>query len=205
MKKSDLVEVLNAMLSDSINEGGSFMDANEELLSYYLGEPFGDEIEGQSQVVSTDVQDVVEADMPSLARVFLGSGDILVFEPTSASEQDKKEAEDKTAYINWLVRGQPNSFKIIIDWIKEAEIQKCSVVTFYYDEQKAVEEIKYKGLSEDEIAQLKSDIEDDKKVTSVKIDSKESEDGRYNITFKVTRTKGKHVIENVPIENFILS
>jgi hypothetical protein len=137
--------------------------------------------------------------------VFLGSGDILVFEPTSASEQDKKEAEDKTAYINWLVRGQPNSFKIIIDWIKEAEIQKCSVVTFYYDEQKAVEEIKYKGLSEDEIAQLKSDIEDDKKVTSVKIDSKESEDGRYNITFKVTRTKGKHVIENVPIENFILS
>ena len=30
-------------------------------INYYLGEPFGNEVEGRSQVISMDVQDTIEA------------------------------------------------------------------------------------------------------------------------------------------------
>jgi len=30
-------------------------------IDYYLGEPFGNEVEGRSQVVSSDVQDTIES------------------------------------------------------------------------------------------------------------------------------------------------
>lgn len=205
MKKTDLLDTLNAMLSDAVTYNGDFMDQNEELLSYYLGEPFGDEVEDQSKAVSTDVADVVEADMPSLARVFLGPGDILKFEPLSTRPDDKQEAEEKTAYINWIVRGQPSSFKTLIDWIKAAEIQKYAIVHFYPEEVKVSDEVVHKGLSLEDIVQLKADLAKEKGVSAVKIISKEEDGDRYDITFKVTRTKRKHTIANVPIENFLIT
>lgn len=205
MKKADLLDTINGMISDAVVYNGDFMDQNEEALDYYLGNPFGDEVDGQSKAVSTDVADVVEADMPSLARVFLGAGDILKFEPLSQKPDDTQEAEEKTAYINWIVRGQPNSFKTLIDWIKAAEIQKYAIVHFYAKEERKAEEVTYKGLSEDEIAQFKIDLAAEKNVSSVKIVSKEEDGDRLNITFKVTRTKRKHVIDNIPIENFLIT
>ena len=77
MTESELLAVIGEAESDAVAFNGEFMKENETLLNYYLGEPFGDEVEGRSQVVSTDVADVVEADMPSLARIFLGSGNVV--------------------------------------------------------------------------------------------------------------------------------
>lgn len=206
MKKADLLQTINGMIEDAVVYSGEFMELQEENLDYYLGNPFGDEVEGQSAMVSTDTADVVEADMPSHARVFLGPGDILKFEPLSQRPDDQKEAEEKTAYINWIVRGQPSSFKTLIDWIKSAEIQSIGIVHFYPKHEKKAEEITYNGLSIDEIAQFKIDLAKEKNVTAVKITSKESvDDERYNITFKVTRKKVKHCIDNIPIENFLIT
>ena len=36
----------------------------EEAMQYYLGEPFGNEIDGRSEIVTTDVRDTVEYIMP---------------------------------------------------------------------------------------------------------------------------------------------
>ncbi len=44
-----------------------------EAIDYYLGEPFGNEIEGRSQVVSFDVQDTIESALPQLLKVFVVS------------------------------------------------------------------------------------------------------------------------------------
>jgi hypothetical protein len=205
MKKVELLDTINGMLSDAVTYNGDFMEMQEENLDYYMGNPFGDEVDGQSKAVSTDAADVVEADMPSHARVFLGGNDVLKFEPLSARPDDKQEADEKTAYINWIVRGQPTSFKTLIDWIKGAEIHSISVVHFYCKEERKAEEITYNGLSEDEIAQFKMDLTAEKDVSAVKIISKEEDGERWNITFKVTRTKRKHVVDNIPIENFIIT
>ena len=55
----------------------------EEAMQYYLGEPFGNEIDGRSEIVTTDVRDTVEYIMPSLMRIFTTHNNIAEFEPRS--------------------------------------------------------------------------------------------------------------------------
>jgi len=80
MSDRQLIAILNAGEEDAAIFNGEFSKENERYLKGYLGRPYGDEVEDQSQVVSTDIADVVDADMASLARVFMGSGDIITFD-----------------------------------------------------------------------------------------------------------------------------
>ena len=57
------------------------IEASELSLSYYEGLPFGDEIEGRSQLISTDVQDVIEDDMPNIVNALLSSENVMKFTP----------------------------------------------------------------------------------------------------------------------------
>ena len=46
-----------------------------------MAKPLGNEIEGRSQVISTEFADTVEQVMPSLMRLFTGSDKIVQFAP----------------------------------------------------------------------------------------------------------------------------
>src|SRR5262245_61132032 len=60
MTDSDLKSILAAEIADSLAHlGGELSEQRRKALRYYLGEPFGNEQEGRSKVVSTDVADVV--------------------------------------------------------------------------------------------------------------------------------------------------
>lgn len=199
MNKDQLVEHLNGLVKDSLGYNDAYIAENEKYLQYYLGEPFGDEESGKSQYVSTDVADVVEADMPSLARIFLGPQDIMKFEAISEDEEDIAEAEEKTRYINWLVRQQKDSFKTILDWLKEAEISKAGVVKFYCREEEKVEVKRYNGLSSEEIDALTAEAEEE----GADVEIAEEEGGR--LRFKLKRKRKVYVVENIAPENFLIS
>ena len=206
MKELDRITWLQSAMKDAVKYNGDFMEKNEELLSEYLGQPYGDEVEGQSQVVSTDIADVIEADMPSLARVFLGSNDILEFVANTDDEREIEEADQKTHYINYLVRHRPESFKVIHDWMKDAEIQKFGAVKFYMEDKKTAEFKEYKGLSADELTQLKISLKEDKPgIEEVKIASQNEKDGQYDIKFKVVQRQQKVIIKGVPTEDFLIT
>lgn len=205
MTKAELVGFIDAALKNSVRTDGEWIRDNADLLDYYLGEPLGDEEEGRSQVVSTDVQDLVEADMPSLARVFLGSQDILEFQANSGDPQAIQEAEEKTKYINWLVRGQRDSFRTIHGWIKASEIHKVGAVHFCVDEQKKTDEREYKGLSGDELALLMQSIEAEKGVSKVDVVSQSADGDLFDVKLRVTSTSQKYKIENIPVENLHIS
>lgn len=209
MTDSELLDYLKPLEKDAVLYNGDFMEFNEELLSEYLGMPYGDEVEGQSQAVSTDMQDVVEADMPSLARIFLGANDILTFQPNTDSEEDVREAEEKTKYINWLVRKQPTSFKTLHDWIKDAEIQKFGVVKYYIDKESKPSEKTYEGLSGDEVAVLMEQLKSQPGVKSVTVVSRDilgdGENATYSVKFRITKERQKVCIRAVPLENFLIT
>jgi hypothetical protein len=207
MNEQEKIEHLNALEKDALQYNGEFMQLNEELLSEYLGLPYGDEVEGQSQAVSTDIQDVVEADMPSLARIFLGANDILEFHPNTDNPEEVKEAEEKTKYINWLVRKQPTSFKTIHDWIKSAEINKFGVVKYFVDKETKAQEKTYEGLSEDEITVLMEDLKqeaDKVKVVSRDVNG-EGKLATYSVRFRITKSRQKIIIKCVPLEDFLIT
>jgi len=74
---------------------------------YYKGEPFGNEEEGRSQVVSMDVRDTIQAIMPSIMKVFFGSSKVVEYAPNSA--EDIEAAEQATDYVNYLCDVQGRS------------------------------------------------------------------------------------------------
>lgn len=211
MTEDQLCNRLREREADAIQFNSKFGTVNEENLSYYMGEPFGNEVAEQSQVVSTDCADVVEADMPSLARVFLGSGPIVTFQPNSTSDADVKEAEEKTKYIDWIVREQPHSFATQMGWLKDSEIQKFGVVKYFIEDVEATKEVSLRGLSELEIEQTKQDLDGDnvKKIDIVKEEENDVEEGEeptFDITFRVTVKSGNRATyKGVNTENFLIT
>jgi hypothetical protein len=208
MNDLELLKIIDVAVQDSTAMDSTFQTANADLLDRYFGNPYGDEKPGRSKVVSDDVQDVVEADMPPLVRIFLGAGDVLKFAPNrSSNEADVEEAKQKTKYINWQVRHQPWSYPVISGWIKDAEIQKVGVVKYFMEEAKEVEEIFQEGMSPIEMTNLMTALESEQGVKSVTIASRgeENELGEFDVKFKVLREKKCTKIIGVPIERFIFS
>lgn len=210
MKEKELVAILSEAERQAAIYTGEFMSENNKFLSAYLGEKSGDFASNpnQSSVVSTDIQDVVEADMPSLARVFLGSGDVITFQANTDNEADLKEAEEKSKYVNWLVRSQPDSFQIIHNWLKDAEIQKNGVVKYFLEECKEVEEVEYSNLDAMEIDEVIESLKGSK-VDKVKVEVSEQleneETETFDIKFRVTRESEKIRIINIPPESFLIT
>ena len=217
MTESELVALLSQAEEDAAQYNGEFSQENTKYLSAYLGNKTGEfsAIPNQSSVVSTDIADVVEADMPSLARIFLGSGDVVTFQPNTDNEVEIQEAEEKTKYVNWIVRNQPESFNIIHNWLKDAEIQKNGVVKYFIEEQKEVEVVEYEGVDAEEIQAIIESLKGSK-VDKVKIEIAEqeesevigdtpSETAEFDIKFRVTTERQKVCIINVPPESFLIT
>jgi hypothetical protein len=104
MTESELKAILSAEIADSIGHiGGELSEQRRKALDYYLGQPFGNEIEGRSKVVSTDVADTIEWILPSLLRIFTAGDDVVRYEPTGP--EDEEVARQATEYAKWNKAG----------------------------------------------------------------------------------------------------
>ena len=207
MTDSELVSLLSQAKEQAAIYNGEFMRENTKFLAAYLGDKSGEfaGIPNQSSVVSTDIADVVEADMPSLMRIFYGSGDVVTFQPNTDNPAEVQEAEDKTKYVNWIVRNQPESFQILHAWLKDAEIQKNGVVKYFVDEQKEVDEERFTGVDFDELSTIVESLNDPDVTKSEIIEQEETSPGVWDLKFKVTRETKKICILNIPPESFLIS
>lgn len=208
MTEQELVTLTDHMVENSVTESGSFNSDNEQYLKYYNGDPFGNEVAGRSKVISTDTRDMVEADMPSLARVFLGAGDPVEFKPTGTSAEAVQEAKDKQAVVSHIIRSVRNSFRTQHDWLKASEIQNVSALEYGVEETKRPRYATYTDISEEELAAIVSDIEEDKDVESVDVIERDGEDDDSimdSVTLRIVVTKNDYFMRCVPVEDLIIS
>lgn len=130
-------------------------DDRAAAIDYYLGEPFGNEVEGRSQVVSMDVQDTIEAALPQLLKVFVSGDRVVQFEPKGPEDQDA--AEQETDYINHVVMEKNDGYKVFYVWMKDALLSKNGYVKVYYEQEQEVEEEDYSGLTDAQLSMLVAD------------------------------------------------
>jgi hypothetical protein len=135
MEELDLATVIKAQ------EAAAYAFSQSELandrskaLDYYLGKPFGNEVEGRSQMISTDVFDTVEGMLPSLLEIFTSSNRICECEPFGP--EDEPEAQQQTEVVNHILFKQNNAELIFYTWFKDALLSKNGIVKYYYDDQK---------------------------------------------------------------------
>ncbi len=88
MQESKLKAIIDHELSQAINYGGELSDQRRKSLEYYYGEQFGNEVDGRSAVVSTDVADVIEWTLPALLKVFTSGDRVGRFDPQGPEDTD---------------------------------------------------------------------------------------------------------------------
>ena len=189
-------------------------DERQKALEYYLGEPYGNEVEGKSQIITREVAEVVDGALPQLLRPFTTSDDSVVFEPVNQGDEEK--AEQATLYVNHIFNKDNNGFEIMHDWFKDAILQKVGIVKAYWEDKTDVTKEEYYGLNDDELAMVMQDPE----VEVVEQDSMIVQEAQFDpmtgmevspamsahdIKVKRTVNNGKVVVENVPPEEFLIS
>jgi hypothetical protein len=147
MSESDLQSVVGAYISDAIQYiDDDISPARAESTKYYRGDPFGNEIDGRSQVVSRDVRDSVQAVLPSMMRVFFGSEKVVEFVPRNAN--DMAMSEQATDYLNYIVRQDNDAIGIFYSVFKDALMNKGGFVKWWWDDSIEVQTHSFEGLDE---------------------------------------------------------
>ena len=167
----------------------------EQALDYYLGKPYGNEVDGRSQVVTRDTLETIEWMLPSLLKIFTAGDKAVEFTPKGAEDVDA--AEQETSYVNHVVMQQNDSFMTLYTFFKDALMMKTGYVKIYWDTKEDVIEDTYANLSEEELVMLAQD-------KGVEIVSAEQTEIGYNITVKRVTKNGKVCIEPVPPEEILV-
>nr|BAR18049.1 portal protein [uncultured Mediterranean phage uvMED] len=222
---------LQSLLSNQIQNalgylGGQLSDSRTKSLEYYLGDKLGTEIDGRSQVVSTDVSDTIESLLPNLLRVFTASDKVVHCEPMTA--EDVPMAAQATAYLNHVFYKENDGFQLLYNFFKDALIEKNGFLKIYWDDSEKVDYETYENLSivekealqdtKDEIETVEEEVFEDesakekfeevlKQYEMQGVDISQVQVPNFNLyNCKIKRIKktGKVKIESIPPEEFLI-
>lgn len=124
-------------------------------IEYYLGRPFGNEIEGRSQVVSKDLFDTVEWIKPSLLRVFAGGDTVAEFAPQN--EEDVEAARQEGEYIDYILQRRNSWFMLAHEWFTDALLTKNAYALAQWQETQEAAMESYRGLTEEQMTLIGMD------------------------------------------------
>ena len=156
MSEEQLQGVISAEIYDAISFIDDDIGGNRALATeYYYGQPFGDEEEGRSQVVSMDVRDTVQGILPSLMRIFFGPERVVEFAPQGP--EDVQSAEQATDYVDFIFKRDNPGFKILHSAFKDALVRKCGIVKYWWDESVEVKAESFSMLDEQTMMFLTQD------------------------------------------------
>ena len=154
----ELVNIIGSHVDDSLGFISTETSlSRQRALEYYQREPYGNEVEGRSSIVTAEVAEAVDGALPQILKVFTQSKNAVVFEPVN--EGDGEVAEQATQYINHVFYKDNDGFSLLHDMFWDGLAQKVGVLKCYWDDKKDVTKEKYENLTEDELAMIMQDEE----------------------------------------------
>ena len=153
-----LLNIVESHIDDSL--GFIETETSQErqtALEYYMREPYGNEVEGRSQIVTGEVAEVVDGALPQLMKVFTQSNNAVVFEPVN--DGDAEVAEQATHYVNHIFYKDNDGVELLHGMFWDALCQKVGVLKAYWDDKKDTTKEKYENLTEDELTMIMNDEE----------------------------------------------
>lgn len=121
----------------------------------YYRQPYGNEEEGWSSIVTSEVQDTIEWILPDLIDMFMSSDDAVVFEPTQAA--DAKGADQATDAVNYVFYKQNNGFLTLYTAFKDALMFKNCAVHWRKETLRTNRKERVNGASAEMIALLQKE------------------------------------------------
>lgn len=214
MGDDELQGIVGKEIEDAIDYSDNWVSPYRATATeYYRGDPFGDEEEGRSQVVSMDVRDTVQAIMPSLMRIFHSTDRTVEYAPQGP--EDVAAAKQATEYANYIINRDNNGFLHTHAAFKDALIRKVGVLKCYWDDQTKFETHDLTGLDDNALAALMSDPAAEIDIVASEPFGEPSMDPMtgemlppammHAVRVTYTHPDGRVKLEAVPPEEFLIS
>ena len=165
MDEDTLLSLLQTQEEDSSAfVHGVLGEAREQALRAYHRMPYGNEEEGWSSIVTSEVQDTVEWILPALLEMFTSTDQAVSFDPETA--KDVAGAEQATSTCNHVFYKQNNGFLVLYTAIKDAlTVKNCALM--WRKETKRVKNVTpVKGASPEMLAMILQDAGEDAEIES---------------------------------------
>lgn len=208
---------VKAIIDDAVDYiDGTIAPARARATEYYRGDPLGNEEAGRSQIVMTELRDVVQAVVPSLMRIFTASEHAVEYAPRT--EADVPFAEQATDYINSVVfYGDNQGFSILHSAFKDALIRRTGIIKWRWSEDDEISEATYTGLDQATYNLLLEDADVEVLEETARpdpegvpqVDPLTGQPGPapmiYDLKIRRHAPRNKVAIEAVPPEEFLIS
>jgi hypothetical protein len=210
MSDDDLLALVEGEERDCLSySAGLLSEQRREAMQYYNGQPYGNEVEGRSQVVTTEVKDAVEEIMPALMKIFTSSDEVVRFEPQQP--EDEPQAQQATDYVNYIFSRVNNGFRALYCLFKDALLQKNGFLKVYWEEYTDSARETYENLTDDEFALL-SQSEELEVVEHTEKDDPYAQmmpgmpvQKLHDVVFRKSKKYGKVCIDPVAPEEVLIS
>lgn len=127
LSDDDLVRALQAEADSAVSfRNSSLAQEQANAIDFYEAEPFGDEVEGRSQIVTPDVQEVCDYMQISTLRTFVSGDKVVEFDANDESQEDYVE-EASVAVSHVFMRHQ-DGYKVLLDWLQSGLVEKIGIV-----------------------------------------------------------------------------
>jgi hypothetical protein len=200
MNDEELIALLEKEEAQCISStSGALAEQRREAMQYYNGQPYGNEIEGRSQVVTTEVKDAVEGIMPSLMAIFTSGEEIVRFD--AQNPDDEEGAQQATDFINHSFSRLNNGFLTLYCVFKDALLQKNGYAKVYWEDYTHQGIETYENQSALEVAYMLQQAQGE-----LEIEDAEG-DGQFfsKVVYRRTKKGGKICVEPIPPEEVLIS
>jgi len=125
---------------------GALRTARKRAIEDYYQQPYGNEEEGWSQIVTSDVQDTIEWILPELVDIFTSTDRAVEFEPSTSAEV--KGAEEATDTCNFIFTKDNNGFLLLMTAFKDALMLRNGYLHWRKETQQKVDAMTVRGIPE---------------------------------------------------------
>lgn len=196
---SELRAIIGARLGNTLSStDAELRDDREKALDHYYGRPYGNEIEGRSQVVTKDLMDIIEWSMPSYMRIF-ATKEAVQFDPVGP--EDEELAKQESLYVSHVLWKKNPGFMIMYNWIKDGLMQKVGYVKYWWQDEEKVSFDQYSGLTDEQAVLTLQSLGEGGEVEVV---GSEQTGTGWNIKVKCKKKYGCVKIEVVPPDEMIV-
>lgn len=214
MSEDQFSAAVGSCIDDAVDYIDGFIaPARATATEYYRGDLFGNEEEGRSTIVMTEVRDTIQAIIPSLLRIFTSSEQVVEYAPRD--ERSVEVAEQATDYVNFVFYNDNPGFSILHECFKDALKSKTGIIKWRWSEDIEVTQAEYTGLDQMSVNLLLEDPDCElvSMTQTVVQEAVISPEGQmvspavttFDVTIRRKIKRSRAVIESVPPEEFLIA
>ncbi|WPZ05497.1 portal protein [Pelagerythrobacter marinus] len=189
----DLAAILKREYEAADDYHDQIEQLQEEAFRYYEAQPFGNEIDGRSQIVLPDVQETCDAMLGIILKMFVSGDRVVEFEATD--EDDEQSLDDATVAIEHVFMRQQDGYRVLNDTGMDGLQRKIGIFKVSCEEDEKVSRQWVEFAHPLQLGMIEGEVED----------VRENEDGSGRALVKTQRTIKRYTIHSVPTDEYRFS